>query len=82
MANLYDELHNPKAVRLEQDADNACRECDQLKDSLIRAQSDIRMVRNRADRYYKMLQTLAGKAAILRHENNKLRRKLYRKESE
>lgn len=48
------------------------------RDDLIRlAESSIeqeKWVRSRADRYWTALQTATGKLAMLRHENNKLRR--------
>lgn len=81
-SDMYRELHNPKAVRINQDADNHCLECSGMKDSLLRAQQDVRMVRERASRYYKMLQQISGKAAILRVENNALRRKIERKNTD
>jgi len=38
------------------------------------AQDAEELARKRADRYWKMLQQYQGKLAILKHENNKLRK--------
>ena len=66
-----------------------CQECGQLgghrldcssatKEQLYRiaktAQDAEELARKRADRYWQMLQQYQGKLAVLRHENNKLRK--------
>jgi len=66
-----------------------CNECEQLsghridcssatKEQLYRiaktAQDAESLARKRADRYWQMLQQYQGKLAVLKHENNKLRK--------
>lgn len=87
MTDVWTELYSPKQERIANRREGPfgrCDECGQFRGRKVTREDLIRLaesaieqekwVRSRADRYWTALQTATGKLAMLRHENNKLRR--------
>lgn len=93
MSNIWEEDHQIKKTRYTILTNKRCPECDKfgyhhpnctaVDDAFFRKQAlfyveSAKQLKKQKDRYYDMLQRQAGKIAILKLENNKLRAKLRR----
>jgi len=75
-ADIWTELYDPKEGRKLRQIPHENVDIEQLYRIARSAQNAEKHARERADRYWKMLQQYQGKLAVLKHENNQLRKKL------